>query len=69
MVGGFGGSDGKAGWRAGKGRITVGIVCFTKMFGLNPEDGPGAVEGFEIEVEPDQVCIFDTKLLWRQYEK
>lgn len=47
----------------------MGIVCFTKMFGLNPEDGPGAVEGFEIEVEPDQVCIFDIKLLWRQYEK
>lgn len=38
------------------------IVRFTDMFGLNPEDCQGAIEGFEIEVEPDQVCIFDIKV-------
>lgn len=37
----------------------MGFVCFTKLFGLHPEDCQGTVKGFETGIEP--VCIFNTK--------
>lgn len=59
--------EGSAEWAEGRlesraGGIMEGFVCFTEIFGLHPGGCQGAAGGFETEMEPAQVCIFDIKI-------